>query len=496
MGAQGGHATPSGKQNPYADKKPKGKGKKIIALVSVFACVAIAAVIAISMLVQRANDPVNQFEAAIEKGDFVEAAQIYRDEIRYGDSGQIAEAEKLVVNQAGSIESAYTKNELEYDEALTQLQELEKLRIVSSAELSPFIESINELRTSRMAYQSAQTSIGREDYAQAINELNKVIQRDENYANAQQQIVSSVTSYKNQVFAELSTYDANKSYSAAITKLNDALKVVPNDADFLAKIDDYNSIIAADTQAEVDVIVKDARDMVANNKDYERALSTLRNALNQYRGNESINSAIREITDTHVREILAEADAFAIDKKYTNAITVLEGGQRLYPDGTDWRARINDYREFLPVFLTNLETLSNVGNRCDLWVWNTNPNSTDRDNIENTRANTIGFNFPNHSGDEFYRRIEYFTDSKYSRFTGLFLLHFDSRNTTDRYQLRISADNTLIYTSPVLTNGVLPINIDIDITGASVITFTVSDIGSNWRRSNGNVAIAEAGFQK
>lgn len=69
---------------------------------------------------------------------------------------------------------------------------------------------------------------------------------------------------------------------------------------------------------------------------------------------------------------------------------------------------------------------------------------------------------------------DYLINKKYSRITGKFALSFDSRSTTYIATLNLYGDNKLLYTSPRLTGGVLPIDFDVDISGVEKLRIEIS----------------------
>jgi tetratricopeptide (TPR) repeat protein len=280
----------SGKETKSKKKSPMAVVDTLVATVSILIVVG---AIVVAIFLQKTDDSVAKFEEALLENDYIAAAQIYRDEIRYGNSNTIAATERVVANQAESIETTYIRNEIEYDEARAQLQELDKLGVLPDEDMQRVIEAINELRASRVAYQSAQNSIASGEYSRAISELAKVIERDENYPNAQQLLTSNISNFKNEVFRQVSRYETEKAYIAAVEKLIEALQVVPHDADFLTKID--------------------------------------------------------ELTAKHIAEIIAQADEVAAEGDYVAAVALLEEGARLYPTDSAINLSLSVYEEYIPI---------------------------------------------------------------------------------------------------------------------------------------------------
>lgn len=108
--------------------------------------------------------------------------------------------------------------------------------------------------------------------------------------------------------------------------------------------------------------------------------------------------------------------------------------------------------ELLPCWLTDLEPLTE-GHYIDV----------DSNNYNNNRANTgesiahcIGSKYDDYA-------VEYYLQGKYSRFTGSWLLTEDGKNCNKPLYFQIYADDVLIFTSPQISSGSLPIPFDLPI---------------------------------
>lgn len=70
---------------------------------------------------------------------------------------------------------------------------------------------------------------------------------------------------------------------------------------------------------------------------------------------------------------------------------------------------------------------------------------------------------------------DYSINKKYNRISGKFALSIESKDTTYAANLKLYGDNKLLYTSPELTGGVLPIEFDVDISGVETLRIEVSN---------------------
>jgi len=85
-------------------------------------------------------------------------------------------------------------------------------------------------------------------------------------------------------------------------------------------------------------------------------------------------------------------------------------------------------------------------------------------NARNTRA----------TGNE--QSISYLLNRQFARFTGTIALSFENRDAQQTYQIRIWGDGTLLYTSPEITGGTLPVRFDIDV--SNVIQLRIERLAS------------------
>lgn len=455
MGAQGSGITPSTvEQNPYAEtvsKKEKKKGKKKLILISIAAVLIVAVGIGAYVMFLRFTDPVGQFQTAIKDRDFSGAAQLYQEELKDGDAKKLEQAGDFIVSYADEVKKQYIDGEMEYEDALAQLQEMSKLGVVSNEELQPVIAEINELRTSRVAYENAQTNIEVSDWKSAINELRKVIQADSNYSEAQVQLADAIRKYKDEVLETASIFDADGDYEDAITALQAALQVVPDDADFLTEIKDLEKKIEDDINLEIDGIIREAKNSVSVSADFEGALVNLRTTAKQYPNSEELKVAISEIEDAYLEKILAESAVIAGERRYADAVAALKDALQLLPNNASIKAAISEYEAKYPVLLQQLiyftgRTLENGGQQ--------------KDNMQKMQNNIVDTN-QNGMFDNTYK-----LEGKYIQIVGVLYQPFDRRSDTDTRTLEIFGDGRLLY-SANMSGGKEPISFDIDLSGVS-----------------------------
>lgn len=481
MGAQGGNPAPPppAELNPYADAKPqkKKKKKKGVVIAAILGVLIIAGGIAGYMAYLHFTDPVNQFQTAIIKGDYTSAEQIYLDELK-GDGSKLEEAEAFIVSHADDVKSKYTSSEIEYENALAQLQEMGKLGIVSSDELQPMISGINELRTSRVAYENAQEDITVGDWESAIGELRKVIQEDSNYTESQTQLADAVRSYKDELMSTLSGFDIDKDYNGAISTLRAGLQVVPDDADFLTKISDYEQKMNNEIELTVANIIQNANNAVAINADYQSALTELRAAAKQYPNMASIKDAISEVEDVYTDAVFADVDELVKESKYDEAITLLNDLKGDISSGSRVNNKITEVNNLRPIDLSQVVVIDSKSYEytSDLYT----------DSFGNTYD---GRHYFNASYDAY---AVYNLEGKYSAFSGTIVAN-QGTDSDAVMTVAIYLDDDLVYTKTEFTKRTGAVKFSIDVRGVTKLEIrTYPD--RSW--SNRTLSIVNAKLEK
>ena len=471
MGNQGAAGVDAA-QNPYAKKQKKKKGKAVVAIA--IAIPLIAVLTAGYLFISKKLDPLNRFQAAIEADNYEEAAQLYRDRLKSGDSDKLISAEYVVADHAEEIKERYYQGEIEYEDALNRLQKLEKFGMADKDSLQNVVDDINELHLSRTAYENALSCMDSGDYESAVNDLRKVIQEDSHYADAQIKIADAIKGYKEGLLASLTEFESGKQYDEAILALQAGLLVVPDDADFLAKIADFEKKIADDIQLTIGSIIRDAKSAVSVSGDYVGALNELREAEKQYPNSEEIKTAVMEIEEEYLEVALAEAETIAGESGYVEAVEALKEALLVLPNNASIKTAISEYEAKYPILLQQMvyftgNTLENGGQ--------------EKDNMQDMQINIIQ---TNRSGtfDNTYK-----LDGQYVRITGVLYQPFEHRSDSQARTLEIYGDGRLLY-SAVMGGGIEPISFDVDISGVSDFEISLIGVGGSYYYSRGYAHLA------
>ncbi len=156
-------------------------------------------------------------------------------------------------------------------------------------------------------------------------------------------------------------------------------------------------------------------------------------------------------------------------------------GKSVTWDGKNNSAYIGKYNSTKPsVYLDsldyfNFQTSSEYGTNWE--YWNT---EKDKDSTGQNYSNGIIYSmYDTIYKDNNWQYTEYLINQKYSKLNGKFVLHYDTRNSNYETYLKIYGDDILLYTSPTMTAGTLPIDVSVDTTGVIKLKIQIENYGDN-----------------
>ncbi len=140
-----------------------------------------------------------------------------------------------------------------------------------------------------------------------------------------------------------------------------------------------------------------------------------------------------------------------------------------------------DSYEVQPVSLSDLEIFyidekeSDSGSIIEIGDWD----SYKKDSLGNTGYNGIYFWLQGTEGES---SVEYLLEKKYNVLKGYFTLADSARDRDEVFMLNFYGDGDLIYSSSELTGGVIPFDIEVDVSGKNKLT--IECIGKNGSPGN------------
>ncbi|MDR2546716.1 MAG: Ig-like domain-containing protein [Lachnospiraceae bacterium] len=152
--------------------------------------------------------------------------------------------------------------------------------ILSDAITTPSVDV--DLESSNKAYQNGLQAMANRNYMLAIDELRKVINRDDDYLNAQSKLDESIELYRNDILTSISELEAKEAYGEIINRLNLALSLIPVDNEFLSLLTQYTEIMYTKDKEYVMTRISEINTNTEESNDYDNGITELKDLLKGY----------------------------------------------------------------------------------------------------------------------------------------------------------------------------------------------------------------------
>ncbi|MDI3476639.1 MAG: hypothetical protein PWQ59_164 [Thermoanaerobacterium sp.] len=239
----------------------------------IMACAALVILIFVVVEIVNFSNPVSAFKSNINNNKYAEATKIYNEKIK-GDTEKENSVNSFLKDYITKIQKSFSEGKIDYDTAKISLETIRNTQLASS-DVSNAMDKINALNNSRIAFSKAEEFLRNKDLANALKEYKKVIPDDSNYNKAKEQIANNEKQYKEQVLKNAEDFANNKDYDKALGILSEALSILPNDQDINAKNAVYQKLqdekLAAERKQKMDELAKNQEVSVQNitiNKDW------------------------------------------------------------------------------------------------------------------------------------------------------------------------------------------------------------------------------------
>ena len=433
------------------ERAPKAKRSKFKTVLFIILGVLVVALITAAVIVViRITDPVNKFTASMEDGNYDAAAALYDDSIA-GDEEKEKKADAYINGIINDTTAAFDNKTLSYEEAKAKLDTIDGMGISDGALLSEAYGHIDELNASRTSFATAEELLAKKDYAAAAEKYRLVIKTDTNYETAQKQITAALDAYRKDTLTKAEELAAANNYEEALTVLNSGLKVLPDDSEIVKKID----LIKSDRLTYVKDTALASADTSVSSGDYATAFSALDKALGELPNDADLINARTNYENTYVADVLSQAvTAFGAEKNYKDAIGLIDTALAVLPSNKALSDAKKDYESYTPVYLTGMDYFDYKG---EMQIDNFN---TMKDNFGTSYAHSL---FMHDYFDECY--VTYLLNGNYSTLNLTVAVPYDNRAAEYFGDLKIYADDQLIYSSEKMTSGSAVQPVLLDITG-------------------------------
>ena len=316
----------------------------------------------------------------------------------------------------------------------------------------------------------AETLASEEDYEGALAKVNAGLvtyPKSENLKNKSEEYTTALNAkIKATTLAEAATFAEAGDYAAAMALIKNAQDTYGDDLDYQNAYDKYNN--EHNSKIKDDVILQ--ADKLAKNGDYLGAYNKINEAISIIGNDSFLLSKSSEYEELYIEKTLDDVDAATNSRNYDDAISVLNNAIKLFPSNNELKEKLTIVKDNQPVSLATLTPI-NGG-----WEWNkgtpTDPFGVTHTNVSNFKI----LDWPDCSA-------EYRLYGKYSYITGSLVPYKDIIN--DGYsQMKIYADDQLVYTSNPIERKTDLFDFSVDISGADYIRIDLNiDYQYSWSSS-------------
>lgn len=178
----------------------------------------------------------------------------------------------------------------------------------------------------------------------------------------------------------------------------------------------------------------------------------------------------------------AKAEQFFAQGKIEAALQNMEIAVHLAPDNADYQAKLDEYGSYLPLDLSKEENMLTY-ERLSFYT-----RATDTANNGDTFKNVMHISGFGVHGD---RIANYLLGGKYNKVSGTAFLPEDEKNASSGMFFEIYGDGALLYTSPTLTAGVLPVPFEVDVTGVENLRVQFYAVEGEYSEGSPSIGISE-----
>lgn len=445
---------PPKQKKPKKEKKKMSKGKKALVIILTVLIILVVGTGTLGVLYLTSSG--QKIVRALDKGDYNAALSIYNEDVD-GDAGGMLVL--TLKNRLNQTKDSYVAGTIEYEVANLEVSAIEKMNISAIADTVKEVKTtIANLNSSRTSFNTAETMFGKEDYAGAIENYKKVIEDDTNYEAAKSKLATAIEKYRAVRLEAAANFVTEGSYTKAIAELENALKVIPDDVKISEQLTVYRNEYAVHMKEDA---INTAADY-AGKEDYANAISSIQTAMKDNEDDAELKALLDEYSNKYVSAVVAKVDELTGKKNYTEAISTLEAALKVLPGNESLKTKLDAVKAKQPVALSTLTPI-NGG-----WEWN---EGVPTDPFQNTYTNVTNFKIFYGEYEDTYS-AEYRLYGKYKTLTGSAVSHADITENGNS-QIKIYADEKLVYTSPSIVRKTDLFDFVADVSGADYVKIVV-----------------------
>lgn len=413
------------------------------------------------------NSPVYSIRKAIHANDIAEVVWKYNSSI---DGNWILEKATTLMIEKHINEQieAYKNGEATFEDVhrtLTEYMELDNDEIYDMVE--KYQTNIQSYQESYSIFQTAEQFYEEGDYASAIKNYELVLENKDFSETATEKIKESKSSLKESALEMSSSLTTIEEYEGALRILTTVVDLLPDDEEIVKRNQEVNGAYLALVKKNA---TNTANDAIAK-EDYETAFTVLSSAIEKLPDDTELNNMLTSVVQTYEGNIISLVDSYVAEKKYNDAIVALNTALKVIPSQT-LTQKLETVTEMKPIPIDSLATI-NGG-----FEWN---EGSPEDPFGNTYNNAVNYAifYGDYSGEELYEEYRLYGEYSQLNFSVAPFVNIPE----DGYgQVKIYADDKLMFTSDSINRKTDLKNYTIDIIGAEyikiVVTTNKSDYGS------------------
>lgn len=308
--------------------KKKVSAKKNIALIGIVASLVAILVLVVVFVVVPFLQPHNRTMRAIRANNYERAVRIYKDSVKGGDKYRdfINEYEDyLEVSKEN-----YFNEKLTYDEMCIILSHVSDFNISKLNELAPEIQGyVDIIHQSRTNWSVAEELFANKSYPEAMEYYAQVDAIDSYFDAARTKYNECIELYRNMMLERAEAYAVEQEYFSALNVINEALVVLKEDSQLIAKQSLYT------TQAEeksVSDAIAEATELY-DSESYAEAMGVLELIMKTNSNAELTNLYNKCVAAFEVQEIesaCSEVEELYQQELFEKAIVVLNEAMKKY----------------------------------------------------------------------------------------------------------------------------------------------------------------------
>ena len=429
--------------------------------------IAIAIVVCTALTVCSCGGGIGTLVTMIDNGQYSEA-------IAFVDENQIptevfSEIEPQLKERIENLVKNYAEETISYSQAKETFDTIKYIcrsGSMLSSELSSAGSALGELQYSKESYASAMEEMQKAEYLSAKGYFENVIEADtKNYADAQAKATQCYENFVNAAITEANNLKSQNNFDEAVQVLYNASYRVDDDRidNLIEEIE--NAKEQHRLQGIKDEVLQDAKDYVSNG-DYQSAFDVIKEFEEDYDITfDDLTTAYNNYKAEYVNFISTKVEALRAEKKYLNALTMLENAKQVVEDAKFTELE-NTIKSEKPIYLCDLKF-----QRSSSYETVTSGNAL-TDNLGNQYSVLDGNLFRLRDGGY----VDYYVGYKYNKISGTIAVCDTSDNATAT--LTIEGDGIVLQTIEI-SRLTVPTPFSIDITNVNYLTIKLSD-ASGW----------------